>query len=161
MTEPNKEFKDAMSLVPTSVGIVWSRLNDHEIVGCTISSFISVSILTEQEAVGFVLRRESRTANTLRQQQEYTVSILSENQSRIAEIFASGMGTADLYSSLAKEASWDKLVVCEFHLSNSDIIDVGPALLFISHVNSMNVYSDKRPLIYSSRQFLRTTTIQS
>ena len=158
MTEPNQEFKDAMSLVPTSVGIVWSRLNDHEIVGCTISSFISVSVLTEQEAVGFVLKRESRTANTLGQQQEYKVSILSENQSRIAEIFASGMSTADLYSSLTKEASWDKLVLCEFNLSTLNIIEVGPALLFISHVNSINVHSDKRPLIYSSRKFLRTSS---
>ena len=159
MTEPNKEFKDAMSLVPTSVGIVWSRLNNHEIVGCTISSFISVSILTEQEAVGFVLKRESRTANTLRQQQRYTVSILSENQSRIAEIFASGMSVADLHSSLTKEASWDKLVVCEFNLSISNIIEVGPALMFISHVDSINVHRDQRPLIYSSRKFLRATAI--
>ena len=90
----NKEFKEAMSLIPTSVAVAWLTNDQHEILGCTISSFISISVEQENEMIAFVLRSNSRTGLSIGKSGSFNISILSRNQSEIASIFARGLPIA-------------------------------------------------------------------
>lgn len=142
-----------MSLIPTAVGIVWSLESNGDVLGCTISSFISVSIEEKQETVAFVLRQESRTAHQLKELSVYRVSILSQDQSSIAKVFANGMSASEKSKLISQYNLWYEDTVCEFQLQPMQQVIVGSSIIFLAKVISFSSNPVKQPLVYQSRRF--------
>ena len=152
--QDNHDFKEAMSLIPTCVGVVWINQNQTHKLGCTISSFVSVSVANDNEIVAFVLRSDSRTAQIIKETNELNVSILSENQFEIAGIFAAGLTIKQLNKSLEVFPEWNKSSICEFSLKIEKEIEISQSTIFIAKVESFLYRQDIKPLVYSSRKYI-------
>jgi flavin reductase (DIM6/NTAB) family NADH-FMN oxidoreductase RutF len=84
----DKDFRDAMSLVPSSVSIIAS-LNDLKITACTISSLVSVNISSDVPEILFVLKKDSSTGALIKTYKFFTVNLLSHKQRNSADEFSS------------------------------------------------------------------------
>ena len=72
-------FRDAMSLVPSSVSLL-ATLVDSRIYACTISSLVSVNISSDDPEILFVLKKDSSTGNLIRTSKTFTINLLSNTQ---------------------------------------------------------------------------------
>ena len=81
------EFRNAMSLIPTSVSIV-ALINNSKITACTISSLVSVSIDPLNPEVLFVLKKESHTGSLIAKNRFFTINVLADNQQNFASEFS-------------------------------------------------------------------------
>lgn len=153
MPIPNIQFKDVMSSIPTSVGIILVSADDSQIVGCTISSFFSISVNQKEESVGFVLRNNSRTGAALEERNTFRISILGQEQAQIANIFASGKSPEDLKKALKDADEWEANAVCHFELKYIKKYLEKWSSLYISNLISFQINSTVKPLIYSDRKF--------
>ena len=80
-------FRDAMSLIPTSVSVV-ALINKSKIAACTISSLVSVSIDPVNPEVLFVLKKESHTGSLIVKNKFFTLNVLANNQQNFASEFS-------------------------------------------------------------------------
>jgi flavin reductase (DIM6/NTAB) family NADH-FMN oxidoreductase RutF len=80
-------FRDAMSLVPSSVSLL-ATLVDSRIYACTISSLVSVSIISDDPKILFVLKKDSSTGNLIRTSKTFTINLLSHTQLDSADEFS-------------------------------------------------------------------------
>lgn len=80
-------FRDAMSLIPTSVSIL-ALINNSKITACTISSLVSVSIDPLNPEVLFVLKKESHTGSLITKNRLFTLNVLADNQQSFASEFS-------------------------------------------------------------------------
>jgi flavin reductase (DIM6/NTAB) family NADH-FMN oxidoreductase RutF len=149
----NDKFKDAMSLVPTSVAIVWLRDEQNQFFGCTISSLISVSVIQDCEEVAFILRTNSKTGERIRNSKNFNISILNRNQESIAKIFSQGLLSTDLNVAIKANSMWFEESVCEFSLSLKQEITLENSTIFVASVKSFSSRPNLQPLIYSARKF--------
>lgn len=150
----NGNFKDAMSLVPTSVAIVWSTDEQNQVFGCTISSFISVSVIQDCEEVAFILRTNSKTGERIRNSKNFNISILNRNQQSIAKIFSQGLLSADLNLAIKANSMWFEESVCEFSLAMKQEIALENSTIFVASVKSFSSRPILQPLVYSARKYL-------
>lgn len=81
------QLRAAASHFPTGVAIVSTLDERHEPVGCTISSFLSVSL--EPPIVAVSLAETTSTLSHLVAKGKFGISVLSSSQGGIAEVFAS------------------------------------------------------------------------
>jgi len=149
----NDKFKDAMSLVPTSVAIVWLKDEQNRFFGCTISSFISVSVIQDREEVAFVLRPNSKTGERIRNSKNFHISILNRKQERIAKFFSQGLLNADLNLAIKADSMWFEESVCEFSLAMKQEIVLENSTIFVADVKSFSSRPNLQPLIYSAREY--------
>jgi flavin reductase (DIM6/NTAB) family NADH-FMN oxidoreductase RutF len=150
----NDKFKDAMSLVPTSVAIVWLTDEQNQFFGCTISSLISVSVIQDREEVAFVLRPNSKTGERIRNSKNFNISVLNSNQERTAKIFSQGLLSADLNLAIKANSMWFEESVCEFSLDTKQEIVLENSTIFVASVKSFSSRPDLQPLIYSAREYM-------
>jgi flavin reductase (DIM6/NTAB) family NADH-FMN oxidoreductase RutF len=80
-------FRDAMSLVPSSVSLL-ATLVDSRIYACTISSLVSVNISSDYPEILFVLKKDSSTGNSIKTNTLFTVNLLSNKQRDSADEFS-------------------------------------------------------------------------
>ena len=156
---PNIEFKETMSLIPTSVGVVWLNSNNNQKIGCTISSFISVSVTTDSEVIAFVLKGDSRTAKILSEVGSFQIAILNQRQSEIAKIFSSSFPVDQLNEALLGYPSWVENAVCWFKLSVRKTFPVNDTVMFMADVKGYGYNVGSEPLIYSSRSYSGVATL--
>ena len=149
----NIKFKEAMSLIPSSVAIVWLKNDQDQLLGCTISSFISVSVIEKGEEVAFVLRNDSRTGQHIKSSQGFKISILSRDQIEIARIFSKGLQIDDLNSAIRKYPLWDENSICEFSLAMKQKIILSNSTIFLASVSSFVSNPELKPLIYATREY--------
>ena len=142
-----------MSLIPTSVAIAWLTNDQGQIIGCTISSFISVSVIQESEEIAFVLRSNSRTGQSIRSSQKFKISILSKDQVEIAKIFSRGMQINDLNSAIQAFPKWIDNSVCEFSLKMKQEITLSNSIIFVASVSSFLSRPQLQPMVYSAREY--------
>jgi flavin reductase (DIM6/NTAB) family NADH-FMN oxidoreductase RutF len=83
----DRNFRDAMSLVPSSVSIIAS-LNESKITACTISSLVSVSIDPVSPEILFVLKKGSFTGSLIKIYKFFSLNVLSSNQKIYADNFS-------------------------------------------------------------------------
>ena len=81
------EFRNAMSLIPTSVSIV-ALISNSKVTACTISSLVSVSIDPQNPEILFVLKKESHTGSLIKKDKFFTINILAKNQQSFALEFS-------------------------------------------------------------------------
>jgi flavin reductase (DIM6/NTAB) family NADH-FMN oxidoreductase RutF len=150
----NIKFKEAMSLIPTSVAIAWLANEKKQFFGCTISSFISVSIIQESEQVAFLLRTNSRTGERIRNSKNFKISILSKDQIEIAKIFSRGLGITELNLATEEYPLWFEESVCEFSLTMEQEVVLSNSTIFIANVTSFLSRPNLQPLVYIAREYL-------
>jgi flavin reductase (DIM6/NTAB) family NADH-FMN oxidoreductase RutF len=148
-----QDYKNAMSRVPTSVGVVWTLNANNQIVGCTISSFMSVSIDRNEQVVAFILKTSSRTAAILETQDDFQVSILNEDQVLLARTFASDDRFVENNLEIFSQDNWRHDCVCEFKIKARQKFVIGGSQLLIADVLSYFYNPTKKPLVYSARSF--------
>lgn len=149
----NDTFKETMSLIPTSVAILWLTNDQGQILGCTISSFISVSVIQENEEIAFVLRSNSRTGQSIRSSQSFKISILNKDQIEIAKIFSEGMPIIELNAAIQSFPTWIDNSVCEFSLRIKQEIVLSNSTIFVARVNSFLSRPQLQPMVYSARKY--------
>jgi flavin reductase (DIM6/NTAB) family NADH-FMN oxidoreductase RutF len=149
----NDEFKETMSLIPTSVAIAWLTNDQDQILGCTISSFISVSVIQQNEEIAFVLRSNSRTRQSIRSSKSFKISILSKDQIEIAKIFSRRMELNELNSALQSYRTWNDNSVCQFSLKLKQEINLPNSTIFVASVHSFLSRPNLQPMVYSAREY--------
>ncbi len=77
-----------MAGVPTCVAVICYPYEDM-VLGCTISSFTSISVAENSERILFILRSESTTGKNISNLERFTINILSENQADLAKFLGS------------------------------------------------------------------------
>jgi flavin reductase (DIM6/NTAB) family NADH-FMN oxidoreductase RutF len=150
-----------MASIPTCVGVVCIELKGR-IFGCTISSFISLSVEEDAERVLFVLKSDSQTGLRLKEAQNFTVNILGASQSEMARAAGGGLTSDELTDYLIESSestssglSAIRNSVIGFELFLEHTINVENAELFICKV--MGLYENQQeystPMVYLTRKF--------
>ena len=80
-------FRDIMSLVPTSVSVISCR-EESSIYGCTISSLVSVNVQEESPEIVFVLKKQSLVGEKIKAHNFFTINVLSASQDEIAQKYS-------------------------------------------------------------------------
>jgi hypothetical protein len=151
-----RNFREIMSLVPTSVSVLTCYSSDN-IYGCTISSLVSVNIDDKSPEILFVLKKESIIGNLIESNKFFSVNLLNSSQKQIAEKFANNRNPDNL-----KDSTWNLAgnKFAELHHARAVMncifvrryIDHG-ADIFVGNVQSY-IGSDKIDgLLYDSRRY--------
>ena len=153
----DRDFRDAMSLIPSCVSIIAS-LNNLKITACTISSLVSVSIDSANPEILFVLKKGSFTGSSIKTNKFFTLNVLASNQQHFAAEFSkqrdlnheydpknwrmSPSNTTELIGSRVF-MDCELIQVYEDHLAD----------IYIAKVLSYKVDSTKPALIYDERKY--------
>jgi len=152
-----------MSEVPTGVGVI-TCMGSEGIIGCTISSVVSVSVESNEEKVLFALKKDSYIGKIIGQKSKFSLSILSEHQADIASSAGGKLKHSELTSFLEGKIGTDsegemyiegsKLA---FSLLVEEIFDANNSSIFLCKVQAATVYGDieRKPLIYFRRSFVK------
>ena len=155
-------FKDAMSLVPTSVCVV--RVNSSvaasPIVAATISSLISLSVVDGEEEIMFALKNNSYLGQKLLEEKYFSINLLNSKQDYLAKKYGSSANsTTDL--NISEDESW--MVMENFMYLQNSVITLFCELtdhnerkhstLYFGKITSSTGLASARPLIYQNRQF--------
>jgi hypothetical protein len=155
-------FKDAMSLVPTSVSVlrVTSSIANPQVVAATISSLISLSVVDGEEEIMFALKNNSYFGQRLLEEKVFSISVLNSGQDYLARKYGSSANQLpDL--TLNEEESW-VAVGNSFYLRNSLFVlfceltdhDVRKhSTLYFGKIFSINGSLASTPLVYQNRKF--------
>jgi flavin reductase (DIM6/NTAB) family NADH-FMN oxidoreductase RutF len=155
-------FRDAMSLVPTSVSIIrlTPKVKNSEIVAATVSSLISVSVMEGKEEVLFALKNDSYLGQRLVQEKSFTINLLGSRQDFIAKLYGSSKPIANLLD-VNHEKLWLE-VEGSFHLKNS-LVSLNCELsdhhvreystIYFGRVTESITSAIDSPLIYQNRNF--------
>lgn len=82
-----QQLRAAASHFPTGVAIVSTIDDKHQPIGCTVSSFLSVSL--DPPIIAVSLGRATSTVEHLVAAGKFGVSVLSASQGGVAQVFAS------------------------------------------------------------------------
>lgn len=78
-------LRQVLGHVPTSLAVV-STMDGPDPVGCTVGSFVSVSL--EPPLVGYFAMEESWTLRAIRHHGAFSVNVLAEDQADLADRFS-------------------------------------------------------------------------
>jgi flavin reductase (DIM6/NTAB) family NADH-FMN oxidoreductase RutF len=155
---PGEQLREAMRRWVTGVSIVSSKHGEHS-HGMTVNSFVSISI--DPALIAVTLAKNTRTHALVKGSGFLGVSILSQEQGTLADIFAgripdggdrfhgvqtfSLLGQVPLISGCL--AGLECKVVHEYAMPNSTMF-VGEVLTAVHHLEG-------EPLVYSNRAYHR------
>ena len=151
------EFRNAMSLIPTSVSIV-ALIKNSKITACTISSLVSVSINPLNPEVLFVLKKKSHTGSLIAKNRFFTLNVLASNQLNFASEFSKQRDSdQDLDSNVWKlssenfvELNGSRVVMdCEINQVYEDHL----ADIYVAKVLNYKFDSTIPALIYDERKY--------
>jgi flavin reductase (DIM6/NTAB) family NADH-FMN oxidoreductase RutF len=150
-------FRDAMSLVPSSVSIL-ATLVDSRIYACTISSLVSVNVSSDDPEILFVLKKDSLTGNSIKTSKFFTINLLSHTQRDSADEFSNPRAISvavdstkwRLESGTQLELIGSRVfMACELiQIYNEHLADI-----YIAKVLRYKFDNTKPALIYDERKF--------
>ena len=155
-------FKDAMSLVPTSVSVVRvnSSVTNSQITASTISSLISLSVIDGDEEIMFALKNNSYLGQKLLEEKFFSINLLNSKQDYLAKKYGSS-ANATTNLSVSQEESW--MAMENFMYLRHSVISIFCELtdqnvrkhstLYFGKIISSTGLVSARPLIYQNRQF--------
>jgi flavin reductase (DIM6/NTAB) family NADH-FMN oxidoreductase RutF len=150
-------FRDAMSLVPSSVSVLATWV-DSRIYACTISSLVSVNISSDDPEILFVLKKDSSTGDLIKTNKFFTVNLLSNKQRDSAEEFSNSRSISvgiDSTKWHLKSGNQLELIgsrvfmACELIQVYKDHL----ADIYISKVLNYRFDNSKPALIYDERKY--------
>ena len=134
-----QHLRRVLRRVPTSLAVV-TTMDGVAPVGCTIGSFVSVSL--DPPLAAYFAMRSSSTLAAVRRHRAFSVNVLAEDQADLAAVFAGG--SADRF----RGVRWQPgpggtphldgaLVVldCELH----DVVTVGDHEMVVGHLTGASV----------------------
>jgi len=150
-------FRDAMSLVSTSVSIL-SCLEENLVHGCTISSLVRVSVQDENPEVIFVLKKQSLLGGRIKTKNFFTINVLSAPQEWLAKKYS-----IERLPESISDSSWDidgkfaELSGCRVIMNCKllKIYDNHAADIFVGHVVKYSGSQSLPSLIYDARRYGR------
>ena len=146
------ELRAAASHFPTGVAIVSTLGHIGQPVGCTISSFLSVSL--DPPIVAVSLSRRSSTAEQVIARGSFGISVLSSTQRGIAHVFASRDGDHDQrFAGVHWRAGSSGVPLLENALSSLDcdvqeVVAAGDHYLVLGAVTSLFAAGWGTPLVH-------------
>jgi len=143
-----------MSMVPTCVGIVTVSAGEYEILGCTISSLVSLNVDQNFEVM-FVLKANSKTGSSIKSHKFHNINIMNEHSEQTARDFADITKNdiskwIDFKSNTNYEIS-NSFIQLKCEISKSFIS--GGSEIFISKVLNFIIHDQQSPIIYHNRKF--------
>ena len=150
-------FKDAMSLIPSSVSVI-SCFEEGLIYGCTISSLVSVDVREENPEIIFVLKKRSLVGEKIKTNKFFTINVLSASQDEIAQTYSAARlpeKVSDSYWVI--EDNFAEISKCKIIMSCKlrQIYDNHAASIFVSKVIKYSVDQGQLTLIYNARRYGR------
>ena len=79
-------FKDFISMIPASVSVI-GVVKESQILGCTISSLVSLNIVNPE--LMLVLRNGSTLLNAIDHEGVFSINVLSDRQKDLADYYSS------------------------------------------------------------------------
>jgi flavin reductase (DIM6/NTAB) family NADH-FMN oxidoreductase RutF len=150
-------FRDAMSLVPSSVSVL-ATWGDSRIYACTISSLVSVNISPDYPEILFVLKKDSSTGDLIKANKFFTINLLSHKQRDSAHEFSSPRTiSVGIDSTKWRLESGNQLeligsrvfMACELNQIYEDHL----ADIYVARVLNYKFDNSKPALIYDERKY--------
>lgn len=149
-------FRDAMSLIPTSVSIL-ACMSDSKIYSCTISSLVSIDVSEASAQIIFVLKKKSFVGSKIVSGNEFTINVLNSSQTPLAKKYSSQRNSEDLLSE-----NWDTSTGRFTKLKDARVVlkctfecvyKAHKADIFVGNVLDFDMKSEVNSLIYDSRRY--------
>ena len=155
LSDNSELFKLAWSNFPTGVSVITTLEDGGHVHGCTVNALCSVSL--DPLLVVICLDHKTNTIEIVRKRGQFSVNILSENQSQIAEYFArkeeDRKGDVDISYTFQPTGSAEIdgsvfFMDCSVNAAH----EAGDHTVFIGQVNDVHLRKE-RPLLYYERKF--------
>lgn len=147
-------FKDAMAQVPTSVFVVGVHAKGL-VVGCTISSVVSVDI--ERQVISFVLQKSSSTLIAIKTKKEFGISLLRNQQSEVSRYFSNQEKSLDqgnfVWDLETQSVPMIPNNAGSFHCSLVKAYELGNTTMVLAKVQNFKVTNEGSPLVYWNRAY--------
>jgi flavin reductase (DIM6/NTAB) family NADH-FMN oxidoreductase RutF len=141
-------FRRVLSRFPTGLVVLATQTSERR-YGLTCQAFTSVSL--EPPLVGAFLRRESGSLWAIEQTQKFTISMLGDDQTELARIFA--IPGADKFRDVPLRESPGGLPIIDGSLAWLECtvhsrFEAGDHIGVLGLVTSMGCMEEHKPLIY-------------
>ena len=157
MKKEKLNFRDIMSLVPTSVSIL-SCIQNNLIYGCTISSLVSVNVNEKSPEIIFVLKNESLIGKNIRLGNLFTINVLASSQISLAKKYSQEREpdllsdqTWSISDGFTKIQGARVYLECEF----VKVYESHAANIFVGSINKYFGDLNQSALIYDARDYGR------
>jgi flavin reductase (DIM6/NTAB) family NADH-FMN oxidoreductase RutF len=148
-------FKEIMRRYPTGITIASCRLGDLN-YGVTMNSFISISL--NPPLIGVFVTKGTTASKYLTESKRFVINILAEDQEYLAVRFSSGNPLNRFQGIEFIESEYGPIInntiaylACELYAT----IDIADNVLIIGIVKNGKIVSDKKPLIYFMRKYIK------
>lgn len=155
LSDKSELFKLAWSNFPTGVSVITTIEDGGQVHGCTVNALCSVSI--DPLLVIICLDHKTNTIQIVRERGQFSINILSENQSQIAGYFARSpedrKGDVDVSYTFQPNGSAE-IDGSVFFMDCSVVTshEAGDHTVFVGQVEDVHL-RDERPLLYYDRKF--------
>ena len=150
-------FKDAMSLITSSVSVV-SCFEEGLIYGCTISSLVSVDVQEDNPEIIFVLKKQSLVGEKIKTNKFFTMNVLSASQDEIAQKYSAARLPEKISdSNWIIEGNFAEISRCKIIMNCKliQIYDNHAANIFVAKVIKHSIDQSQLTLIYNARKYGR------
>ena len=150
-------FKDAMSLITSSVSVV-SCFEEGLIYGCTISSLVSVDVQEDNPEIIFVLKKQSLVGEKIKTNKFFTMNVLSASQDEIAQKYSAARLPENISdSNWIIEGNFAEISKCKIIMNCKliQIYDNHAANIFVAKVIKHSIDQSQLTLIYNARKYGR------
>ncbi|PLR80579.1 hypothetical protein CVD25_18710 [Bacillus canaveralius] len=159
MQEVMEKFKESMGRLAAGVTVVTTEV-DGRPWGTTVSACCSISMDPPMLMVSLFTKNASTEA--IKEQQQFGVSILSDEQTSIAKAGAKP-GAPKFFEDFVERDSAEKTYIVKnalahVHCKVDKTVVAGDHTIFIGLVENVNLGEFKQPLLYFHREFGSFTT---
>jgi flavin reductase (DIM6/NTAB) family NADH-FMN oxidoreductase RutF len=157
-SETIQQLRRCLGQFPTGVAVVTAFTNDHDHypVGITINSFGSLSL--NPALVSWCIDCRSASYRAFCEAKTFTVTILSEQQTKTAALFATR--GADKFASIDLEGQYPPVIpggAAWFHCQVESSLPMGDHRMIIGKVTQFDK-TDAAPLVFYNSSFLKLSS---
>lgn len=159
-TFDKKDFRTALGQFPTGVTIITAVAEDGEPIGCTASSFNSVSI--DPALVLWSVEKSAFSKDIFANAKYFAVNVLSEQQMATSNRFAGrgedkfkdidfqqGLGGAPLFADCC----------AQFQCATWNVYEGGDHLIIVGEVVDYQYNSELSPLVFAQGNYAKTAKV--
>jgi flavin reductase (DIM6/NTAB) family NADH-FMN oxidoreductase RutF len=150
-----EKLRAAMRAWSAGVAVV-TAVHDGNRSGATVNSFTSISL--EPAMLTITLQKSARTHDLILKSRTFGLTILSEEQSKISDLFAGKISVEDRFAGLQTETlvTGAPLLLGGLAWLDCRVIETFDAInstLFIAEALAAQTTSEGQPLVYHNREY--------
>jgi flavin reductase (DIM6/NTAB) family NADH-FMN oxidoreductase RutF len=150
-----EKLRAAMRAWSAGVAVV-TAVHEGNRSGATVNSFTSISL--EPAMLTVTLQKSARTHDLILKSRAFGLTILSEEQSKISDLFAGKIPTEDRFAGLQTETLVTGAPLLPGGLAWLDCrvvetFDAVSSTLFIAEALAAQITDDAMPLVYHNRKY--------